>query len=364
LVGTVFLWMFWPSFNSAAAAFGEPQHRAILNTYFSLCACVLASFAISAATHEKNKFVMEHIQNATLAGGVAIGACADLIVEPFGALIIGTGAGLVSTWGFKYASPWIEKKLKIHDTCGVHNLHGMPGVLGAALSCVLAVVATKQNYGDGLYTVYPALNPLKEVNGTMVENEEAITAQQQAMNQLAASITTLAIAIVGGAITGYILKLVGEWQHLETAYKRGMTVMKLAKAVGKLTTNMVDIEASMPAEVYFDDNMFFEVNEDEEADEDNIQQEQTVVVKDEGGKMHQYRRYSTTTLSYQQMQAQLGGGATNHGYTGDSHNGGRRSSIVQVGPERRGSIQQMQLPPNSWGARRASITPGTTTIKE
>ena len=58
LVGTVFLWMFWPSFNSAAAASGEPQHRAILNTYFSLCACVLASFAISAATHEKNKFVM------------------------------------------------------------------------------------------------------------------------------------------------------------------------------------------------------------------------------------------------------------------------------------------------------------------
>ena len=28
-----------------------------------------------------------------------------------------------------------------------------------------------------LYTVYPALNPLKEVNGTMVENEDAITAQ-------------------------------------------------------------------------------------------------------------------------------------------------------------------------------------------
>ena len=58
LVGTVFLWMFWPSFNAAAAAAGAPQHRAVLNTYFSLCACVLASFAISAATHEKQKFVM------------------------------------------------------------------------------------------------------------------------------------------------------------------------------------------------------------------------------------------------------------------------------------------------------------------
>ena len=30
----------------------------------------------------------------------------------------------------------------------------MPGVLGAALSCVLAVVATKQNYGDGLVDIF------------------------------------------------------------------------------------------------------------------------------------------------------------------------------------------------------------------
>ena len=58
MVGTIFLWMFWPSFNAAAAKHGEPQHRAILNTYFSLCAAVLASFAFSAATNKRNKFVM------------------------------------------------------------------------------------------------------------------------------------------------------------------------------------------------------------------------------------------------------------------------------------------------------------------
>ena len=50
---------------------------------------------------------------------------------------------------FFHLKPWIAKHLKIHDTCGVHNLHGMPGVIGSALSCILAVVATTQNYGDG-----------------------------------------------------------------------------------------------------------------------------------------------------------------------------------------------------------------------
>ena len=44
--------------------------------------------------------------------------------------------------------PWMSKKLHTHDTCGVHNLHGMPAVIGAILSCVMAGLATKQAYGD------------------------------------------------------------------------------------------------------------------------------------------------------------------------------------------------------------------------
>ena len=50
--------------------------------------------------NEKKKFVMEHIQNATLAGGVAIGACADLMVQPWAALLVGTIAGTISVYGF------------------------------------------------------------------------------------------------------------------------------------------------------------------------------------------------------------------------------------------------------------------------
>ena len=104
MIGTIFLWMFWPSFNSATAIPGDAQQRAILNTYFSLCACVLSAFAMSALLNEHKKFVMEHIQNATLAGGVAIGAVADLMVGPWAALTIGGLAGILSVVGFEFIS--------------------------------------------------------------------------------------------------------------------------------------------------------------------------------------------------------------------------------------------------------------------
>lgn len=104
LVGTVFLWIMWPSFNACTAVPGQAQHRAILNSYFSLCSCVVTTLVASAAFNRDRKFELEHVQNATLAGGVVIGVCADLIVEPYGALIVGGLAGVISTLGFKYVT--------------------------------------------------------------------------------------------------------------------------------------------------------------------------------------------------------------------------------------------------------------------
>ena len=38
--------------------------------------------------------------------------------------------------------------MRIHDTCGVRNLHGMPAVMGAILSVIMAALATEKIYGD------------------------------------------------------------------------------------------------------------------------------------------------------------------------------------------------------------------------
>lgn len=195
MIGTIYLWMFWPSFNSAVTAHGDDQHRTALNTYYSLAACTLSSYGLSALTAHDGKLDMVHIQNAALAGGVAAGTAGEMMLTPFGSMIVGFLAGIISVLGFKYLSPILEEKLKIQDTCGVHNLHGMPGVLGAIVGAVTAAVATTDIYGDGMKDVFP-----KIASGDF-------TSSAQGGRQAISLAVTLGIALLGGVIVGFILKL-------------------------------------------------------------------------------------------------------------------------------------------------------------
>uniref|UniRef100_A0A7N8XAX2 Rh family B glycoprotein n=1 Tax=Mastacembelus armatus TaxID=205130 RepID=A0A7N8XAX2_9TELE len=195
MIGTLYLWMFWPSFNSAVTAHGDAQHRTAMNTYYSLAACTLSTYAMSALTAHDGKLDMVHIQNAALAGGVAAGTAGEMMLTPFGSMVVGFLAGIISVLGFKYLSPILEKKLKIQDTCGVHNLHGMPGILGAIVGAVTASVATVEIYGGGMEAVFPDV-----ADGT-------IDASFQGVRQAIALAVTLGIALLGGLIVGFILKL-------------------------------------------------------------------------------------------------------------------------------------------------------------
>merc|ERR1719197_216357 len=66
MVGTLFLWMFWPSFNGALAP-ATSQQRVVLNTVISLCGSCVGAFVWSQLMRPGNKFCMVDIQNATLA---------------------------------------------------------------------------------------------------------------------------------------------------------------------------------------------------------------------------------------------------------------------------------------------------------
>ncbi|XP_058516413.1 ammonium transporter Rh type B isoform X2 [Ochotona princeps] len=150
MIGTMFLWIFWPSFNSALTSRGAGQPRTALNTYYSLTASTLSTFALSALVEEDGRLDMVHVQNAALAGGVVVGTASEMMLTPFGALAAGCLAGAVSTLGYKFFTPILESKFKIQDTCGVHNLHGMPGILGALLGALVTGLATHDAYGDGI----------------------------------------------------------------------------------------------------------------------------------------------------------------------------------------------------------------------
>lgn len=59
---------------------------------------------MSAIVSHDNKLDMVHVQNSTLAGGVAVGSVVNLLIHPIGALIIGVLAGTLSVLGYRFLS--------------------------------------------------------------------------------------------------------------------------------------------------------------------------------------------------------------------------------------------------------------------
>ncbi|NWH59573.1 RHL protein, partial [Geococcyx californianus] len=97
MLGTVFLWVFWPSFNSVL--FTEDGNKAIYNTYFALSASAVTAFVLSILTTKDGKLRMTHIHSAVIAGGVAVGYAAHSITYPWIAMILGLLASVIAVLG-------------------------------------------------------------------------------------------------------------------------------------------------------------------------------------------------------------------------------------------------------------------------
>jgi ammonium transporter Rh len=171
LVGTTLLWVYWPSFVGATeTGVDENEMHCLINTIMSLIGSTGAAFYLSQRLN-KGKFDAVHIQNSTLAGGVAIGATARLAMGPGVALIVGLIAGSVSVLGYYFSSPFLEEKLGLYDTCGVANLHGYPSVVGGLLSILLVCFDHKADflvYGFGIQSIVQALAVLATIAAATV----------------------------------------------------------------------------------------------------------------------------------------------------------------------------------------------------
>jgi len=177
--GTFFLWIMWPSFNAAVTQTPADANRAIVNTFLSICGSVMASFAVSRLVSHW-KFEPVHIQNSTLAGGVAMGVVADWDIHPAWAMFCGVIAGAVSVLGYRFGTNLLNRFFKCQDVCGIHNLHGMPGIVSSYIGVIAAAALKNANS--------PGIDPARQV---------------------AALHLCLGMGLVGGFVTGGIMRFVG-----------------------------------------------------------------------------------------------------------------------------------------------------------
>jgi ammonium transporter Rh len=135
--------------------------------------------------------------NATLAGGVTIGAPSGLFTNPAASLCTGLGAGVVSTFGFIYLSKFLNNRIGLYDTCGVNNLHGIPGIIGGILSSI-AIAA---------YQSAPIGSDLGNNLSFYSNNSSGRSFSIAACYQLAGLAISLAIGILAGIVAGFIMSL-------------------------------------------------------------------------------------------------------------------------------------------------------------
>lgn len=146
LLGSMVLWVFWPSF-CAALVVPEMIPTTVINVVFALCGSTLLTYLATVLL--RRSIDAADIANATLAGGVAIGSTCDQISLPL-AFCVGAVAGFASTFGFAVIQEKLQRGLRLVDTCGVSNLHGIPGLLGGLAALLLVGGIDKGAQGLGI----------------------------------------------------------------------------------------------------------------------------------------------------------------------------------------------------------------------
>ena len=168
MLGSMVLWIFWPSFCSAVVP-PEQMPRTVINTLMALCAATIVTYLVS-RLFRQGRLASGDMANAALAGGVAIGTTCN-VVSPLAAFGIGAAAGAICVVGYAVIQPKLQQALRIVDTCGVHNLHGMPGLFGGMIAIL----------------VVPGI----------------------ARAQITGIVVTVVLALVSGVVGGYLIRATG-----------------------------------------------------------------------------------------------------------------------------------------------------------
>ncbi|XP_069893707.1 RH-like protein isoform X1 [Dipodomys merriami] len=149
MLGTLFLWIFWPSFNSTLLYSLNERKNAVFNTCYALAVSTVTATAVSALAHPQGKINLIHIHNAVLAGGVAVGPSCYLLPYPWPSMVLGLMAGLISIGAAKGQPVCFNCVLEIQDASGVHATFGLPGLLGGFAYVVITAYKAHWNSSIG-----------------------------------------------------------------------------------------------------------------------------------------------------------------------------------------------------------------------
>merc|ERR1711966_339453 len=96
LIGTLIAWTTYPTYNSFYAP-PFAQQAVAVNTFLAVLSSAVSSMIFSAIFHDKNKLTIADAQRSAIAGGVAMSSNANLVAEPWMALLVGALGGMACT---------------------------------------------------------------------------------------------------------------------------------------------------------------------------------------------------------------------------------------------------------------------------
>ena len=196
-LGMLFLFCFFPSFNSALGLKEEIRERGRINTYFSLLGSVISSFIISALLNG-GRFVFEQILFGSISGALIISGCCTLCIDHWAPLIIGTLGGAICVVLLSKAKPYFVK-YRLQDICNVVIVHGVSGLLGGFITPMF-ISSFQYRIGDREENMNHYLNITL---GFAKEDNFQI----KAGIQIGVIFITIAISFIGGVATGYLMKV-------------------------------------------------------------------------------------------------------------------------------------------------------------
>ena len=204
VMGGSMLWVGWFGFNAGSAlSAGAGAGMAMMVTQIAAAAAALAWMFCEWGA--KGQPSILGIVSGAVAGLVGITPAAGF-VDPIGALVIGTAAGI----GCFLASTAIKNALGYDDALDVFGVHGVGGTIGAILTGVFATIA-----------VTGAAEPVGMIDGNA----------GQVLTQILGVVTTIVFVGIGTAVILKVVDLVVGLRVSEEIERDGLDLALHGEAV-------------------------------------------------------------------------------------------------------------------------------------